>query len=69
MGVKRLSNMTMKQYVNDNIIRDYDIVLDAEFGAPGTTERAKAEDKAYSFYSGQILRKARVAEKVTQVIL
>ena len=27
---------------NDREIRDYDVVLDAEFGKPGTPERAKA---------------------------
>ena len=35
------------QHENDNIIRDYDIVLDEEFGAPGTPERSLAELEAY----------------------
>ena len=51
---------------NDHQIRDYDIVLDAEFGKPGTPERAKAIEEAYSFYSGQILHTARKAAGVTQ---
>ena len=34
----------MAEHVNDNQVRDYDVVLDAEFGAPGTTERAAAEE-------------------------
>ncbi|MBP5397046.1 MAG: helix-turn-helix transcriptional regulator [Bacteroidales bacterium] len=59
----------MKQHVNDFQIRDYDAVLDAEFGAPGTPERAIAEERAYAFYSGQILRDARKEEKITQAEL
>jgi DNA-binding XRE family transcriptional regulator len=51
---------------NDHQIRDYDIVLDAEFGKLGTPERAKAIEEAYSFYSGQILHTARKAAGVTQ---
>ena len=51
---------------NDHQIRDYDIVLDAEFGMPGTQERAKAIEEAYAFYSGQILHTARKAAGVTQ---
>ena len=51
---------------NDHQIRDYDIVLDAEFGKSGTPERAKAIEEAYSFYSGQILHTARKAAGVTQ---
>lgn len=51
---------------NDHQIRDYDIVLDAEFGKPGTPERAKAIEDAYTFYSGQILYSARKSAGVTQ---
>ena len=56
----------MRQHVNDNQVRDYDVVLDTEFGAPGTPERVAAEEQAYAFYSGQIIRDARREEKVTQ---
>jgi DNA-binding XRE family transcriptional regulator len=59
----------MAEHKNDHQIRDYDAVLDAEFGAPGTPERIEAEDQAYAFYSGQILRDARKEEKVTQAEL
>ena len=41
----------MKKHMNDNQIRDYDKVLDAEFGAPGTPERIAAEEQARAFYS------------------
>lgn len=51
---------------NDHQIRDYDLVLDAEFGKPGTPERTKAIEDAYAFYSGQILHDARKEAGVTQ---
>ena len=41
----------MKKHMNDNQIRDYDKVLDVEFGAPGTPERIVAEEQAHAFYS------------------
>ena len=44
---------------NNHKIVDYDAVLDAKFGKEGTPERARAEEAAYSFYSGQILQDAR----------
>lgn len=51
---------------NNHQIVDYDIVLDAKFGKEGTSERAKAEDDAYAFYTGQILLDARKEAKITQ---
>ena len=54
---------------NNHKIVDYDAVLDAKFGKEGTVERAKAEEAAYSFYSGQILQDARKEAKVTQAEL
>ena len=51
---------------NDRKIRDYDIVLDAEFGKPGTPERVNALEEAYAFYSGQIRHSARKEAGVTQ---
>ena len=51
---------------NNHKIVDYDAVLDAKFGKEGTPERARAEEKAYSFYSGQILQNARKEAKMTQ---
>ena len=38
---------------NDHKIRNYDLILDETFGKRGTPERAKAEEDAYIFYSGQ----------------
>ncbi len=41
---------------NNHKIVDYDAVLDEKFGKEGTPERARAEEAAYSFYSGQNLQ-------------
>ena len=54
---------------NNHKIVDYDAVLDAKFGAEGTPERARAEEEAYAFYSGQILHDARKEAKMTQAEL
>lgn len=54
------------RHVNDRQIRDYDAVLDAKYGAPGTPERTRFEEEAYSFYSGQIIRDIRKEAGVTQ---
>ena len=39
---------------NNHKIRNDDLILDETFGKRGTPERAKAEDDAYNFYTGQI---------------
>ena len=54
---------------NNHQIVDYDKVLDQKFGKEGTPERIKAEEEAFSFYSGQILHDARKEAKVTQAEL
>ena len=54
---------------NNHKIVDYDAVLDAKFGKEGTPQRARAEENAYAFYSGQILQDARKQAKVTQAEL
>ena len=54
------------KHINDRQIRDYDAVLDAKYGAPGTPERTKFEEEAYSFYSGQIIRDIRQEAGFTQ---
>lgn len=51
---------------NNHKIEDYDIVLDAKFGAPGTPQRIAAEEQAYAFYTGQIIEDARKKAKITQ---
>ena len=42
--------------INNHQIVDYDAVLDAKFGVEGTPERAEAEEKAYAFTRGRLLR-------------
>ena len=41
------------------MITDISAELEKEFGAPGTPERAKFDEEAYAFYTGQILLDAR----------
>ena len=54
---------------NNHKIIDYDVVLDARFGKEGSIERVRAEEAAYSFYSGKILQDARKEAKITQAEL
>jgi DNA-binding XRE family transcriptional regulator len=54
---------------NDHQIRDYSAVLAAEYGEHGTPERAKFDEEAYAFYSGQVLLRARKEAKITQAEL
>jgi ribosome-binding protein aMBF1 (putative translation factor) len=54
---------------NDHLIRDYDKILDAKFGSEGTPSRLEAEERAYSFYTGQIIEDARKKAKITQTEL
>ena len=56
----------MEEQVNDNQLRSYDAVLDAKYGNPGSPERIRFEEEAYSFYFGQALRDTRKEAKVTQ---
>ena len=43
--------------------------IDARFGAPGTPGRIEAEEKAYAFYTGQIIEDARKKAKISQAEL
>ena len=54
---------------NNHQLVDYDAVLDAKFGAKGTASRLKAEEKAYAFYTGQIIEDARKKAKISQAEL
>ena len=51
---------------NNHLLTDYSAVLDKEYGAPGTPERAKFDEEAYAFYTSQILLDARKEAKVSQ---
>ena len=50
-------------------IQSFDAVLDAKYGKPGTKQRAEAEEAAYAYYSGILLKNARKDSKMTQVQL
>jgi DNA-binding XRE family transcriptional regulator len=51
---------------NNHKIVDYDVVLDAKFGKKGTPSRIIAEEKAFAFYTGQIIERARKEANMTQ---
>lgn len=53
----------------NNLIQDYDAVLDSLYGKEGTAERKKIEEEAYAYYTGQILRDARKEAKISQAEL
>lgn len=44
-------------------------LIDERFGKEGTASRAEAEEKAYAFYTGQIIEDARKKAKITQAEL
>jgi ribosome-binding protein aMBF1 (putative translation factor) len=50
----------------ENKITNISERLEKEYGAPGTPERAKFDEEAYAYYTGQILLEARREAKVTQ---
>lgn len=52
--------------IKNNMLTNISVELDEEFGAKGTPERAKFDEEAYAFYTGQILLDARKEAKVTQ---
>lgn len=54
---------------NEQMIQDYDAVLDARYGKEGTPERVQFEEEAYAYYTGLILRDARKDAKVSQAEL
>ena len=54
---------------NNHKINDYDAVLDAKFGKEGTPSRIAAEERAFAFYTGQIIEQTRKEAKMTQTQL
>ncbi len=56
-------------HTNDHTIRDYSAVLNEKYGQPGSPQRIEAEEKAYAFYTGQIIEDARKKAKITQAEL
>ena len=51
---------------NNHQIVDYSAVLEAQYWALGTPERAKFDEEAYAFYTSQILLDARKNARLTQ---
>jgi len=47
-------------------IKSYSDVLDKKYGVPGTESRLAAEEKAYAYFSGQIIEDARKKAHLTQ---
>jgi len=47
-------------------IKSYSAVLDKKYGVPGTESRLAAEEKAYAYFSGQIIEDARKKAHLTQ---
>lgn len=50
----------------NNDFFDVDALLDERFGQEGTPSRIEAEEKAYAFYTGQIIEDARKKANMTQ---
>lgn len=44
-------------------------LIDERFGKKGTDSRTEAEDRAYAFYTGQIIEDARKKAKISQTEL
>ena len=59
----------MEKHTNDFQLRNYDAVLDAKYGKPGSPERARFEEDAYSYFFGQAIRETRREGRVTQLEL
>ncbi|MDR0892029.1 MAG: helix-turn-helix domain-containing protein [Mediterranea sp.] len=59
----------MKAEKKDEEFFDVSALMDERFGKKGTPERAEAEEKAYAFYTGQIVEDARKKAKISQAEL
>lgn len=57
------------QEKTENNFFDVDALIDERFGKPGTASRMEAEERAYSFYTSQIVEDARKKAKMTQAEL
>lgn len=50
----------------NNEIKSYSAVLDKKYGAPGTETRLAAEERAFAYFTGQLIEEARKNAKLTQ---
>ncbi|MGI6477982.1 MAG: helix-turn-helix domain-containing protein [Salinivirgaceae bacterium] len=53
----------------NQILTDYDPILDREFGKAGTQKRIKSLEKARAFCAAQMLAEARAKAKISQTEL
>ncbi|MDR1259051.1 MAG: helix-turn-helix domain-containing protein [Tannerellaceae bacterium] len=53
----------------NNDFFDVDALIDERFGKEGTPSRIEAEEKAYAFYTGQIIEDARKKAGISQAEL
>lgn len=58
----------MEVKTNDELF-DVSALIDERFGKRGTPERAEAEERAYAFYTGQIIEDAPKKTKISQAEL
>ena len=61
--------MKTKLAENNHKVQSFDPVLDKLFGEVGTELRVESENKAYAFYSGQLIEDARKHANMTQLEL
>lgn len=58
----------MEAKINDTSF-SVSALIDERFGKKGTESRAEAEERAYAFYTGQIIEDARKKAKMSQTEL
>jgi DNA-binding XRE family transcriptional regulator len=61
--------MQKKEHENNHQIVNYSEVLAKKYGAVGTVQRVKSEEKALAFFTGQIIEQARKEAHMTQAEL
>ena len=50
----------------ENMLHDYDAIMDEKYGKVGSPERTEFRKKAYAYCMGQMIRDARKEEKMSQ---
>lgn len=51
---------------NDHETRNYSAVLESQYGAAGSPERAEFDEETYAFYASRVLFDARKNARITQ---
>ena len=68
-GFQKKTEKTPKEAKTNEEFFNVSALIDERFGKEGTASRAEAEEKAYAFYTGQIIEDARKKAKITQAEL